>query len=221
MPAPRRRLVSAFTLLVLAGCGPEPPANFLEFVDLAAIGDPGRVAAGLAAHPGWATERNAAGQTALHGAAFMGRLDCVGLLLAAGADLEAADIERNRRPLHEAAAGGRNDVVALLLSKGATVDARTEDGRTPLHECVWASDAQRDVVRTLVEKGADVNAVSSRGFSPVLLAAIQGHAETLALLLEKGARVDLAAEDGRTPLSAARDGGHAEVVQILERAGAK
>jgi ankyrin repeat protein len=40
------------------------------------------------------------------------------------------------RTLHQAAATGDTDVVKLLLAKGADVNAKEDDGWTPLH---WAA----------------------------------------------------------------------------------
>jgi ankyrin repeat protein len=45
----------------------------------------------------------------------------------------------------------------LLIDSGADVDARTEDGRTPLH---WAAlNKSLDMARLLIERGANTDGI--------------------------------------------------------------
>ena len=75
---------------------------------LASAEDAGKVAA----------QRNKDGWTPLHQAAFAGALECVGVLLGAGADV-AARCADGDTPLHYASAQGHVDVAgALLRAKG-------------------------------------------------------------------------------------------------------
>jgi ankyrin repeat protein len=70
--------------------------------------------------------------------------------------------------LHSAAYEGHNDVVELLLAKGANVNAKINDGFTPLYEA--ASNGQKDVTELLLAKGADVNAKDNDGKTPLQVA---------------------------------------------------
>ncbi|KAI5837409.1 ankyrin repeat-containing domain protein [Morchella snyderi] len=69
--------------------------------------------------------------TPLHYAAFHNLPDCAALLLAAGADPNAADAT-GRTPLHCAAAAGAPAVVRLLLLHGADARARDRYYRLPV-----------------------------------------------------------------------------------------
>lgn len=69
--------------------------------------------------------------TPLHLAARTGQKTVAELLLADGADVNAAD-ESDETPLHLAAASGHLDMVLLLISHGANVNALDEDDATPL-----------------------------------------------------------------------------------------
>jgi hypothetical protein len=102
------------------------------------------------------------GHTPLHYAAAAGHAECVALLLAAGAAVNAAAC--GALPLHRAAYGGHARVVAQLLAAGSRVDApdtATGDGRTPLAKA--ASNGHAAVVGMLLAAGADAGAVDARG----------------------------------------------------------
>ena len=57
--------------------------------------------------------------------------DCIKLLIAAGANINATDKDGNT-PLHWAADGGRLANTRLLISMGANPNATNNKGRTPL-----------------------------------------------------------------------------------------
>lgn len=70
------------------------------------------------------------GNTPLHVAAARASSAEVGLLLSAGADINATG-EHGHMPLHDAVAQCALDVVLLLLEHGASISARNEFGETP------------------------------------------------------------------------------------------
>lgn len=82
--------------------------------------------------------------------------------------------------LHVAAFYGRVDIVRQLVCEGEDVEARDQDGATP----VWlaALMGHLDVVECLAEHGANLNAVAKNGASVALGAAEFGHLEVLAFL---------------------------------------
>ena len=69
--------------------------------------------------------------TALHFAAWNGRLSVVEFLVGAGASLTATTNGGTSTPLHLAAWWGRLAVVEFLVGAGADVTATTNDGETP------------------------------------------------------------------------------------------
>ncbi|XP_011145853.2 transient receptor potential channel pyrexia [Harpegnathos saltator] len=133
--------------------------------------------------------------TALHMAAWQGRIDLLDLLYVKGANVNATD-KIGRGALYYAAYCGYADVTRWILQHGGDTQAKvgvnscTKDlyksplvkssfigkvlplpvcwGRTPLHQAVKNNHA--DVVRLLVEAGADVNAKDENLVSPLLLA---------------------------------------------------
>lgn len=103
------------------------------------------------------------GDTALHLAAAGYRNDIVKMLLAAGADANAATNHRRGTPLHYAADGyitgpawdetKQVKTIRLLLAAGADLHVRDKNGASALHRAVRTRCAA--AVRYLVDAGAD------------------------------------------------------------------
>jgi hypothetical protein len=118
------------------------------------------------------------GDTALHLAAAGYRVEMVRLLLAAGANPNAAENHRRSSPLHYAADGfiggpawdAKRQVETLrqLLSNGANLHWHDKNGATPLHRAVRTRCA--GAVRFLLQAGADPTARNKSGTTPFHLA---------------------------------------------------
>jgi len=103
------------------------------------------------------------GDTALHLAAAGYRVEIVRLLIATGADSNAANNHRRSTPLHYAADGfiggpaydAKRQVKTIkeLLSKGADIHAQDKNGATALHRAVRTRCAA--AVRLLLQAGAN------------------------------------------------------------------
>jgi len=70
-------------------------------------------------------------------------------------------------------------------------------------------------VSVLLERGVDADAPTTDGKTPILLAAVEGHADIVRLLAQRGARVNRIYEDAMTPLSAAASGQHLHAINGL------
>jgi len=112
----------------------------------------------------------------LHIAARFGSAEAIGLLLAAGADVNAATQDACT-PLHECGAlqgvEARRlaglEALRALLAAGASPHVRNKNGRQPLHSMVQFGTPAG--VRLLLEAGADVEAEDLDGDRPLHLAA--------------------------------------------------
>ena len=96
------------------------------------------------------------GMTALHWAAMRSDLEMAGMLLYAGANLEATTRIGQHTPLHVAGRSGQAEVVQALIESGADPHAESSSGATPLHLAAQAGNAA--AVAVLLDHGADVNA---------------------------------------------------------------
>jgi cytohesin len=106
--------------------------------------------------------------------------------------------------------------VAELLSEHADVNAREEDGATPL---AWAAmRCNAEIVRLLLGAGADPNLTNEQGIGPLYIAIQNGSPAILASLLTHGANPNIARADGETALMlAARLGQIDTMKQLLDR----
>jgi ankyrin repeat protein len=185
------------------------------------------------------------GDTALIYAARGGRVRVVNLLV------RLADAKDKNRALFEAVEGGpvviKTDdapapnrlqtrpaevqeswtaTIETLLDNGADIEARNQDGSTPLD---WAATfAQTDVLKLLIQRGAKTNVADKYGNTPLISAACECAVATMnsaydvmKILLDQGANVNARNKDGKTALIMASGmTGDAAVLDLLLKNGA-
>ncbi|MHC4538484.1 MAG: ankyrin repeat domain-containing protein [Planctomycetota bacterium] len=181
----------------------------------------------------WAT-------TALHYASEKGHQEVVELLIANGANVNTKDND-GQTPLDIAVRRGHKDIVELLQVKvadssihmaafvgsldklqsfvrtGTDIDAKDEEGRTPLLRAVTGGHIE--AVRFLIESGADVNIRDKQGYVPLVHALWGLDSDMVKLLLAKGANVNAKDRSGYTPLHWAVMMGSKELTELIVEAG--
>lgn len=132
------------------------------------------------ADPNLQTNEN--GASVLAGLAYVNQLECVRLLLVAGADPNRGCDASGETPLHHALSTGdisRSPLVKLLLDYGADPNRRTKPGirsynfwrdvrtrgETPLHRAAAYSTAA--IIEMLLAAGGDKSMRDANGDSPV------------------------------------------------------
>ncbi len=178
------------------------------------------------------------GDTALHVAAAGHRVEIAKILLAAGADPNAAGNHRRSAPLHYAADGylenpswkARRQVatIRLLLDAGADIDAQDKNGATPLHRAVRTRCAA--AVECLLEAGGDATVKNKPGSTPFHLAvqntgrggsgaerAKAAQREIIRIFLERGVSTGLRDGNGKSILQWAKSD---SIQQLLQSNGA-
>ncbi|KIV77025.1 hypothetical protein PV11_08863 [Exophiala sideris] len=162
-------------------------------------------------------------RTLLAKAITVGYSNGVRLLLEAGANPNG---DPGKGPLHRTIANPydktRNDIITLLLSNGCEIEARDDDGRTPL--MVACHRGRNDVIRTVLACGADPNAEDNSGKNTLQIMASESNRnmhwtpEVLSLLLSKIKDLnkrDKEGREGRTPLLWAAARGQVALVGAL------
>lgn len=92
------------------------------------------------------------------------------------------------KELLEAAKEGSTDMVRSLLDRGADVNAKDDDGWTPLH---WAAVLEQpEIARTLLDRGADIHARNNDGLTPLQVAEKEHKTQTAQLLRESEVAID-------------------------------
>ncbi|CAE7845594.1 ANKHD1, partial [Symbiodinium microadriaticum] len=171
----------------------------------------------LAARADTSTLCSESQQTPLCIAAQEGCVECVRLLLEAGADIEG--ISARRTPLTSAVAAGEAEIVQKLIGDGASVDKVDDELYTPLTRALRGDDTH--LVHLLLLGRADADMICPyTGKSPLCMASGTGRMEMVALLLLARADKDKGSAEG-TPLTLAAGAGHLGVVRLLIMAGAQ
>lgn len=192
----------------------------------------------LERHPDLVHWRGDQGENAL---CMTKNLDCLTLLLEAGADVDHLD-DHGATPLQRQAVSAGLSLLQLLLDHGARMDVRSNSGWTPLHTV--ATFGGVITVDLLLARGADPNAKNRSGFTPLHEALRDGNIRTARRLWEETSQDVFATSglneadwlsaalrseprlthevdvDGRTPMHWAAKHGAVDAAERLLRAGA-
>jgi ankyrin repeat protein len=159
-------------------------------------------------------------------AAYGNHLDAARLLIAAGADVNAADATQQSAYLIATSEVGDDPrLLELAIAGGAQLDAKDRFNGTGL---IRAADRGHVGIlqRLLATGGIPVDHVNRLGWTALHEAIVLGdgsarYVESVRVLVAAGADVNLpTARDGVLPLQHARERGFAGIAAVLEAAGA-
>ena len=135
----------------------------------------------------------------LHEAVEKGDIEAVKQLITGGADVNEKAVDDRWTPLHYAASRGCKEIAVLLIAKGAAVNAKDEDGETPLDQAqVMISTsppeikaARKEIADILRKHGGKTGADFERNEADL------DRKEIAELLIDKG--VNVVGVDGVSP----------------------
>ncbi len=162
---------------------------------------------------GMTSQQTDAGSVLSHAAAS-GNPEMVREILKYHPDLEARDSEGKTAVFaagdwrNEDKEGPRVECVRLLARAGANVNARDEDGNTPLHETFLT-----EVAEELLKLGANVNARNKDGETPIFTNVDD---DAIGLFIEHGADLTIRNKKGQTVMEAAKGKGPAREKALRE-----
>jgi hypothetical protein len=168
--------------------------------------------------------RDANGRTPLLVAAHFGYHAIARVLIKAGADPNALDLQRYDL-ITIAAVLNDVEMIKIGLAGGANPKNITSpyDGTALI---AAAHLGHVETVQTLIEAKAPLDHINNLGWTALIEAIVLGdggvrHTTTLKALVAAGANLNIPDRGGSTPLAMARQRGYADMVRILEQAGAK
>lgn len=154
------------------------------------------------------------GLTCLLMACYRGNIDIVRMLLAGGADPNAASL-RGTTPLITAAFQGHDAVVeALLRTPAIDVCARDAKGMDALM-CAAGNGREAVVRMLLAHTASNIDATNHHGTTPLIAAAQKGFHCVARVLLEHGADPSIRTPSGWGPVHAAAQGGFVETIRAV------
>ena len=159
------------------------------------------------------------GVTAAHVAAQGGHLDCVDILIEAGADVTIQDDE-DRTPLLLAVKGNYGDVAIALVKGGADPNTPYVDDEGASHNLLFDSLVVEngEFATLLIESGADIYSEDEHKVTTLLQASHRGMKDVVQALIAKSTKagwLDSPSDESITPLIAASSEGHVDIVQLL------
>ncbi len=159
---------------------------------------------------------------ALYDAAAMGDLDRVVELVASTENGASCEAEWGFTPLHGVVTGHgvlTDDdlrIAQYLIDQGADVEARADNGITPLHICPYPR-----MIELLVENGASLETEAGNGATAIFFYAEDSNGpDALAKALALGANLNHTDNDGRTALDIAMSRDESRKISLLLRYGA-
>ncbi|XP_053691391.1 uncharacterized protein LOC128739915 [Sabethes cyaneus] len=156
--------------------------------------------------------------TALQSAAMHGRLECVELLLANGADPNFIDLETTNS-LTRACIGCHKKIAELLLEHDVELTntrnfrMKTQSNESLLHNTIYWNCEMIDLLIRRV--GIDVNVIDVNNMTPLHYASRLGLIDTIHILLSLDANIDAVDCLLETPLIAAILAGFNEAAELL------
>jgi ankyrin repeat protein len=172
----------------------------------------------LAAHPEWATQRDATGWSVMQWASFFGHERLIEALASVGGSVdEALD---DWPPLQIACRWGHRRLISQLVTRVASQNQVAQNGWHSVHRCAQNGDIR--LMELLTAKDLEIDCANQRGDTALLIACRNGHYLFVVGMVSRGADVNkVNPNSGRTPLHEAAYVGHRAIAECLMLNGSK
>lgn len=118
--------------------------------------------------------------------------------------------------LVQAVRGGQVDEVQSLLKRGADPNAKDTDKYvSPVLMLAAGENENQDILRALLADKANVEITNAQGATPLIMASVDSHVESVKILLNAGAKIDARTSLGLTALMVAASAGELETTRFL------
>ena len=162
---------------------------------------------------------NRYGVTPLMAACDSGKLRSAKKLIEWGANVNAADREKNTVLMHACSQVVNPRIVEYLLSRiDDDVNRKNAYGHSAL--MLAASNGNAEAIRQLLQHGADVNAISDQQETPLTFAIVWGHRQVVEILLQAKVNLNWTDDHGWTPLKYALHEKRWDIANLLHDHGA-
>lgn len=132
------------------------------------------------------------GMTALHYAAYYGYVDCIDILIKAGADIFKKD-DQDFSPLEYAVSQDKYYAVHQLLAEGTPAGINSFDGNALVLAVLQGDNS---ILRLLLRTGFDVNYINASDWNAISLAVRKRDRDAVEILLNYGADPNYVCADG-------------------------
>jgi hypothetical protein len=189
-------------------------ADMNNFIDACIKGDGAEIRWFLQYYPRqWGV--HCKGKIGLMFAAENGREHAVELLLAGKSDVNAVD-QAGMTALLYGMNSGKQKIVATLLEAGASIEAQDSGGWNCLH--LAANHGITKIMETLLKHGPHmIDRRNNADLTPLWIAAVNGHDDTVRLLLDSGAQLGRDAREYDLLIRLVLEKRHADIARMLEQ----
>lgn len=159
------------------------------------------------------------GQSPASWAVIYGHTGVLRELISRAVSLSTREIQTGRTLLHLAALELQPECARLLLEAGHEVNARDNDGETPLITAVH--EGSLEIVKLLLSYDADVRILDNQKRTAMSICGMQGSCDIARLLINHHCPVLARDAGGSTALHFAVSESHLELIKLLFEAGAE